>query len=240
MFSTNATIRLRHWSRHPSLRQDREAMQDSDEGISIRGQVQVKPAGPCSEHVAASALSTLHISQIFYASPREFIFMVAVKAIFYSPVSANPFSCSLQGSTVNWLACWLPFLTQPLYLSKLGDYHKEDTQGAPPWGFITEALCSSHLHCPLPSIICEAMNTQGARKMWSEDVNLGSMEMSSEQATYQTMLDFTVTLEGTLFPLLCFHRGTFISDGPASNSEFCYRARLWLYLKPTNHSLLPL
>lgn len=62
--------------------------------------------------------------------------------------------------------------------------------------------------------------------MWSEDVNLGSMEMSSEQATYQTMLDFTVTLEGTLFPLLCFHRGTFISDRPASNSEFCYRARL--------------
>lgn len=103
------------------LRQDREAMQDSDGGISIRGQVQVKPAGPCSEHVVASALSTLHISQIFYALPREFIFMVAVKAIFYLPVSANPFSCSLQGSTVNWLACWFPFLTQPLHLSKLGD-----------------------------------------------------------------------------------------------------------------------
>lgn len=70
-------------------------MQDSDEGISIRGQVQVKPAGPCSEHVAASALSTLHISQIFYASPREFIFMVAVKAIFIRQcqqiLSAVPF-----------------------------------------------------------------------------------------------------------------------------------------------------
>lgn len=44
-------------------------MPDSDGGNSIRGQVQVKPAGPCSEHVVASALSTLHISEIFYTSP---------------------------------------------------------------------------------------------------------------------------------------------------------------------------
>lgn len=58
-------------------------MRDSDGGISIWGQAQVKPAGADSERVIAAALSTSHISQMFYASPREFVFILAGQAVFF-------------------------------------------------------------------------------------------------------------------------------------------------------------
>lgn len=107
------------------LRSDCAAdLQGSDGGISIRGQVWAKLAGPCSQHVEASASVTLHISQ--NALLGEFIFMLAGKAIFFVcfgfffPASANPFSCSFQGSTVNWLACWMSSWHNPCIYPSLG------------------------------------------------------------------------------------------------------------------------